>query len=375
MPDQQVTFAAVGDIMLDHEVSEVIERRGPDFPFLNVASELKNADIVFGNLETPLTASQENVIWDFSKYGWNGTAKPIFLKGSPMAAVGLKNTGFNVVSIANNHILDYGIKSLSDTLTVLHKNDIMPVGFGRNTREATAPKLLEVKGVQFAFFACSFAYEATFFSPGVAPIRLRTLKKQVKKAREISDIIVVSLHLGREFDESPSLATIRLARSLIATGANVVLCHHPHTLQKIETYEKGLIAYSLGNFLFDYHFFLEYTTEENAERCRRSIILKCTMSKHGLIDYSVIPVQLNNKFQPTLIPRNSRLGKRIVASVKAPLSPCYSRFNKRESTRARKEVTEALSGFAVNFRRKDFKSIYILIRKILERLYERTLAR
>lgn len=371
MSEQQVTFAAVGDIMLDHEVSKIIERRGPDFPFLNVASELKDADIVFGNLETPLTACQKNVIWDFSKYGWNGRAKPIFLKGSPMAAIGLKNTGFNVVSIANNHILDYGIKSLSDTLTVLHKNDIMPVGFGRNTREATAPKLLEAKGVRFAFFACSFAYEATFFSPGVAPIGLRTMKKQVKKAREISDIIVVSLHLGREFKESPSLWTIRFAHSLIETGADIVLCHHPHTLQKIETYKKGLIAYSLGNFVSDYHFFSEYTTEENAEKSRQSIILKCTMSKHGLIDYSVIPVRLNNEFQPTVVPRNSKLSERIIARVKAPLSPSCSCFNKKESVRARKEIAEALNGFAVNFRRKDFRSLYILFRKILDRLYER----
>ena len=375
MSVRRVTFAAVGDIMLDHEVSRIIERKGTDFPFLHVASELKDADIVFGNLETPLTTCQKIVMWDFSKYGWNGRAKPIFLKGSPMAAIGLKNAGFNIVSIANNHILDYGIKGLSDTLTVLHENGIMPVGFGRNTSEATAPRSLEVKGVRFTFFACSFAYEATFFSPGVAPIGLWTLKKQVQKAREISDIILVSLHQGREFDESPSALTIRLAHNLIEIGADLVLCHHPHTLQKIETYKKGLIAYSLGNFVFDYHDFLKYTTEENAEKSRLSIILKCTMSKHGLIDYSIIPVQLNNEFQPTLIPRNSKLGKRIIATVKAPLSPCCSRFNKRESPRARKEVTEALSGFAVNFRRKDFKSIYILFRKILERLYERKVAR
>jgi len=377
MPEEQVTFVAVGDIMLDHEVSKIIERRGPDFPFLNVASELKDADIVFGNLETPLTACRKNVIWDFSKHGWDGRAKPIFLKGSPMAAIGLKNTGFNVVSIANNHILDYGISGLRDTLTVLHKNDITPVGFGWNTREATAPKSLEVKGVRFTFFACSFAYEATFFSPGVAPIGLWTLKKQVKKTREISDIIVVSLHLGKEFSESPSLWTIRLARSLIEIGADTVLCHHPHTLQRIEMYKKGLIAYSLGNFVSDYHFFLEYTTKENAEKSRQSIILKCTVSKYGLVDYSVIPVQLNNKFQPTVIPRNSKLGEKIIAKVKAPLSPRPLRFNNKEPAHAHffKEIAQVSNGFAINFRRKDFKSLYILFRKILERLYERTVAR
>jgi poly-gamma-glutamate capsule biosynthesis protein CapA/YwtB (metallophosphatase superfamily) len=277
VPQQQVTFAAVGDIMFDHEVSKLIERRGAGFPFLNVADELKDADVVFGNLETPLTTCPKKVIWDFSKYGWRGTSKLIFLKGSPTAAIGLKSAGFNVVSIANNHILDYGIKGLSDTLAVLHKNGILPVGFGRNTRDAASPKLLEVKGVRFAFFACSWACDATFFSPGVAPIRSRMLKKQVKKAKEISDMVVVSIHLGKEFDESPSLATIRLTRSLIEFGADIVLCHHPHVLQKIETYQKGLIAYSLGNFVFDYLDFLKNTEEENAEKSRESVILKCTM--------------------------------------------------------------------------------------------------
>ena len=377
MPEQQVTLAAVGDIMLDHEVSKIIERRGPDFPFLNVASELKDVDVVFGNLETPLTTFEEKVIWDFSKYGWDGRAKSIFLKGSPLAAIGLKNAGFKVVSIANNHILDYGIRGLSETVTVLQKNGIMPVGFGRNTREATAPKSLEVKGVRFAFFACSFAYEATFFSPGVAPIGLWTLKKRVKKAREIADITVVSLHLGREFAESPSLLTIRLARSLIEIGADVVLCHHPHTLQKIETFKKGLIAYSLGNFIFDYDSFSKRArerTEENVEKCRQSIILKCTMSKHGLVDYSVIPVQLNDEFQPTMIPRDSKLGKRIIAKVNSPLSPRCSSLDKNEYTRTRKEMVESINGFAVNLRRKDFKSLYILLRKILETLYARTVA-
>ena len=378
MPEQKVSFAAVGDIMLDNNVSKFIERKSPDFPFLNVASELENADIVFGNLETPLTTFKEKVIWDFSKYGLDGKAKPIFLKGSPLAAIGLKNGGFKVVSIANNHILDYGIRGLNETLTVLHKNGIMPVGFGRNTREATAPKSLEVKGVRFAFFACSFAYEATFFSPGVAPIALWTLKRQVKNAREIADIIVVSLHMGTEFAESPSLLTIGLAHSLIEFGADVVLCHHPHTLQKIETHKKGLIAYSLGNFIFDYDSFSKRArerTEENIEKCRQSIILKCTMSKNGLVDYSVIPVQLNDEFQPTVIPRNSKLSQRIIARVKAPLSPSGSYFNKKESMRLRKLMSEAVNGFALSFKRKDFKSLYILLGKALDRLYERAVVR
>ncbi len=373
MSEPSVTLAAVGDVMLDNEMSRIIERRGPDFPFLNIVSALRDADLVFGNLETPLTTCQERVIWDFSKLGWKGKSKPFFLKGPPMAAVGLKNAGFNVLSIANNHIMDYGTKGASETVAVLRKNGIIPVGFGMNAREAMAPKLLEAKGIRFAFLAGSSAYEATFFSPGAAPVGLWSLKKQVKKARKISDVTIVSLHVGEEFNESPSPLTVRLARGLIETGANVVLCHHPHTLQRIETYEKGLIAYSLGNFVFDYGGFLDYTTKENAERCRQSIILKCTISKYGIINHSIIPVQLDNNFQPTMISRTSRLGKVIAATVRAPPLPSYSGLDRRESQSARKEVIKALIGLTVNLRRKDFKSIYILIRKMLDRLYARRL--
>jgi len=372
MPKHQITLASVGDIMLDHEVSRVIERKGPDFPFLNVANELKDVDIVFGNLETPLTTCQKNVIWDFSKYGWSGApaSELIFLRGSPRAAIGLKNTGFNIVSIANNHILDYGIRGLNDTLTVLHKNGILPVGFGRNINEAIAPKLLEVKGVRFAFFACSWAFNATFFSPGVAPIRLRTLKKQVKKAKEFSHIVVVSLHVGKEFDETPSVATIRLARSLIETGADIILCHHPHVLQRIETYRKGLIAYSLGNFVFDYHAFLKNKTEENAEKSRQSMILKCTISKQGLIGYSIIPIQLNSEFQPTVVPKSSKLSQQIIAKVKAHQSIHRSSFDEKELKDMLKQVIVIFNGLVVNLRRKkDFRSLYIFFEKTLDRLY------
>jgi poly-gamma-glutamate synthesis protein (capsule biosynthesis protein) len=369
MPQQQVTFAAVGDIMLDHEVSRLIETRGPDFPFLNVAEILNSVDILFGNLETPLTRCQQKVIWDFSKCGLTGKSTQIFLKGSPLAAMGLKNVGFKVVSVANNHILDYGTKGLSDTLNALRENGILPVGFGQNTREAIAPRLLEVLGVRFAFFACSWAYEATFFSPGATPIRLRMLKKAVKKAREISDIVVVSLHLGIEFDKLPTTPTIRLARTLIETGADLVLCHHPHTLQKIEIYKKGLIAYSLGNFVFDYGSFSTYTSKENTERSKQSIILKCTMSKSGLIDYSVIPVWLSNKLQPTVIPSSSKLGKTILAQVKVLQSPRSSTIGIGERRHSFKQPSSFVDGLAAILKRKDFKSLYILFEKTLERIH------
>lgn len=367
MPRQQVIFAAVGDIMLDHEVSRLVERKDPDFPFLNIANELNDVDIFFGNLETPLTKCERRVIWDFSKYGWTGRSRQVFLKGSPRAAISLKNVGFNVVSIANNHILDYGIEGLSDTLCFLRKNGILPVGFGRNTQEAFAPATLEVKGLRFTFFACSWAYEATFFSSGVAPIRSRSLTKQVKKVRGASDIVVVSLHLGKEFDGSPSKPTIRFARSLIEAGADMVLCHHPHVLQGIEAYKHGLIAYSLGNFVFDYQAFSKDKARQDTERARQSIILKCGMSKEGLIDYSVVPIYLNDDFQPTVAPGNSRLNERIMAQVKMlRLRPNLG--TKEDHKKVLKVITDFSYCLALNSIRRDFKSLYILSTKIMERL-------
>jgi poly-gamma-glutamate synthesis protein (capsule biosynthesis protein) len=260
------------------------------------------------------------------------------------------------------------MNGLSDTLNALRRNGILPVGFGQNTREAIAPKLLEVLGVRFAFFACSWAYEATFFSPGTAPIRLAMLKKQVKKAREISDIVVVSLHLGIEFDKPPTTSTIRLAHTLIETGADLVLCHHPHTLQRIEIYKRGLIAYSLGNFVFDYGSFSTHTSKENTERSRQSIILKCKISKSGLVDYSVIPVWLSNELQPTVIPRDSTSGKRILAQVRALQSSGSSIIGTGEHKHSFRQPFSIIDGIAAILKRKDFKSLYILLERALERI-------
>jgi hypothetical protein len=130
------------------------------------------------------------------------------------------------------------------------------------------------------------------------------------------------------------------------------LCHDPHTLQKIETYKKGLIAYSLGNLMFDYHAFLKNHTKENAEKSRQNIILKCTMSKQGLIGYSIIPIQLNSEFQPTVVPRNSKLSQKIIAKVNAHQPVHRSSLDKKELKHTLKEITAIFNGLAVNLRRK-----------------------
>ena len=365
--------------MLNGEVSKTIEKKGVDFPFQNVVSELKKGDVLFGNLETPLTRNRQKVTWDYSKYA---AQRAIYLKGSPKGAVGLRNAGFKVVSVANNHILDYGIEGATDTLTVLRKNGIRTVGFGWNSRQATTPVYMEAKGVRFAFLACSFAYEATFFSAGVAPIGLYSMRKPLEKARETSDIVVVSLHIGIEFADSPSQSAIQLAHALIDKGADLVLCHHPHILQKIERHKKGLIAYSLGNFVFDYGSFLKHHTEEEAQRARQSIILKCVFGKHGLTNSSLTPVLLNDDLQPTPVSETSKFHKRINATVNGCLryercpgatQGCHcQRFKEKKSSCARKEKAQALNVLVASLRRKDVKSLYILFRKILERLYERT---
>ncbi len=375
----EVAFVAVGDLMLNGEVSKAIEKKGLDFPFLNVISDLKKGDILIGNLETPLTRNREKVAWDYSKYA---ARRAIYLKGSLKGAAALRNAGFGVVSVANNHILDYGIEGATDTLTVLRKNGIRAVGFGLNSYRATTPVYMETKGVRFAFLACSFAYEATFFSAGGGPIGLYSMRKSLKKARETSNIVVVSLHIGIEFADSPSQSTIQLAHALIEKGADLVLCHHPHVLQKIERYKRGLIAYSLGNFVFDYDSFLKHHTEQEVQRARQSIILKCVFDKHGLTSFSFTPVLLNDDLQPTPIPETSELYKRIYARVngclryerylKATQSSSCKRLIEKQSLSARNEKTQVLSELVASLRRKDVKSIYILLRKTLERLYERT---
>ncbi|MFC1963384.1 CapA family protein [Chloroflexota bacterium] len=288
-PEASATLIAVGDIMLGENtlclgrgVGSVIKNRGASYPFLQVASILGQGDIVFGNLEAVLSNNGIN----------KKVLNSLHLRATPEAVEGLKYAGFNILSLANNHALEHGQEALDETANILLENDIKHVGVDTNTTKAREPLVMHVKGIAIAFLSYCLVPDKTAYISIKDP---EEIYPDVRKARADADIVVVSLHWGNEYIQWPSPAQIKLAHQVIDSGANVILGHHPHVLQGIERYHNGVIAYSLGNFIFDMW----------QEKTRRSVILKLRLSKTGVSDMELIPVHINGTYQLEILQNES----------------------------------------------------------------------
>ncbi|WP_405242469.1 CapA family protein [Lentisalinibacter salinarum] len=168
---------------------------------------------------------------------------------------GVEALGFHVFSLANNHILDCGQAGLATTEAFLRERGMRTVGAGSDLEKAEAPLFVETEGKRIGFLSVTDAthYGARSKVGGVAPLIPRRLVKSVRRLSRDVDLLLVSVHSDLEFTNFPAPWKVRLSRELVRAGAHLVIHHHPHTLQGIERYRGGLIAYSLGNFVFPVH--------------------------------------------------------------------------------------------------------------------------
>lgn len=284
-PPTEVRIAAVGDIMLGGTAAPEMRQYGYDYPFEQTRDILKQAQIIFGNLEGPLTDG-----------GATGVAKQYVFRSPPdKVAPALARAGFNVVSLANNHTLDYGPEGLEDTRAVLEKAGIRHAGAGRNTAEARQPVYMVAGGVTVAFLAYSLTLPEEFWAgadrPGTAFGHEKHVRADVAAARATADIVVVSFHWGQEGKTELRDYQTQLGRAAIEAGAAAVLGHHPHILQGVERYKDGVILYSLGNFAFGSY----------SNTATRSVIALLTFRNGQWHELRMIPLNVRNAevvFQP-----------------------------------------------------------------------------
>lgn len=283
--ESEVSISAVGDIMLGSWVVDVIKKEGIEYPFLETRHHLKSSDIAIGNLEAPFTLDGEPFE---KKYNF---------KVPPSYAKGLLVGGISTVTLANNHMLDYGDTGLFSTLETLTEVGINFSGAGRNIGDAHKPVIVKVREKRIAFFGYSMTFPIEFYakkdSAGTAYPTEGLLQKNLKMYRDSVDFIVTSFHWSAEKRDTPKDYQIYFAHLAIDSGADLVLGHHPHILQGLEVYKNRLIAYSLGNFAFGSY--SQYATD--------SIILKVYLRDNGLYSAFCIPINVNNievEFQPTL---------------------------------------------------------------------------
>lgn len=291
MSDKEtIILAATGDILIA-EAPELLERENyPGYIFADIARFLNKADVVMGNLEGPLAALGPP------------KERKYCLHSSDIAAESLKAAGFDLLFLANNHILDYGEESLAETRRLLSDSELLFTGAGENLARAREPVRTEMKGVRLGFLSYAWtdvteATAATSGSAGVAPMEYHLIKEDVVKLKDKVDNVIISLHWGFCEYHLPFPKHIELAHKLIDIGANIVIGHHPHVLQGIEEYGNGLIAYSLGNLIFpDYEFVGKHIV--NSEANRTSILLKIELTANGYKSYNIVPLKADEHFLP-----------------------------------------------------------------------------
>jgi poly-gamma-glutamate capsule biosynthesis protein CapA/YwtB (metallophosphatase superfamily) len=248
---RNVSLAFVGDIMLGRSLAKRIERGDGETIFASVESVLQSADLTVGNLECAV--------------GEGGTREPkgyTFL-APPESASLLRNAGFDLLSLANNHSLDFGPDVFRQTGALLEENGIRFVGGGSDATRAHAPVRFEIGGVRIAFLAYAdvpVEYSSEFdvrswsagpAAPGIAWADDEEIKRDLQALKANTDVTIVLFHFGTEGLVIPDKRQIQLSHLAIDYGADVIVGTHPHLVQGVEQYKDGWIFYSLGNFVFD----------------------------------------------------------------------------------------------------------------------------
>lgn len=281
--DNFVRILSVGDIGLSGNVRDKFGLAGN---YENIFTEIKplldTADIVFGNLETPLVPIS--------------SIKDLFA-ADPKAVTDLSYVGFNVLHLANNHILDYGKSGLISTIDYLKTNDIIPLGTGNSQNEAKKLLITEINSVKIGWLGCGH----TNIKQGLTPpffweYEENELLAHVKEVRDQVDVLFISIHIGMMYLDYPKPELKLASEKLLASGADVVLMHHAHVLQSIQvTHDEKICCYNLGNLVMDYHEgnieILEMEKEQN-----ESAVFVFDIGQEGICQAFAVPTYFTDDF-------------------------------------------------------------------------------
>lgn len=275
-------FIFVGDIMLSRHIGEMMDKRQDyDFPFATILPDLSGADLVFGNLESPISS------------GGKSTGSLYSFRADPRSAFGLKDAGFTVLSVANNHAFDYGREAFSDTLVNLKKAGLDYAGGGPDFLTAHAGALTEINGIKTTFLAYTDllpkSVAATEKRAGIAYLDEIQMVKDIKAAKEKSDLVIVSFHWGREYETASNERQKKIAAEAVKAGASLIVGHHPHVAQEIAEIQGAAVAYSLGNFVFDQNF---------SPETKNGLMLEVNIRDKKILSVRPQTIRFNRYFQP-----------------------------------------------------------------------------
>lgn len=286
-PLPTIRLAAVGDINFDRSPAYIMQTTGDlSYPLSLVKPVFDQADYTIANLETALGDVGEPA------------AKRYPFRSPPESAQALALGSVDLVTLANNHAQDYGPEALLQGIDLLHAAGVATVGGGANEAAAYAPHVADINGLRVAFLgyvhvpieaSTNFdtqSWTATADAPGLAWADPARVSADVAAIRPDVDLVVVILHSGYEYIEEPSEEQVAAAHAAIDAGADLVVGHHAHILQGIHRYHGGVIAYGLGNFLF------------NIDGPPETAILNVWLDRDGVRQLELLPAIIQEHGQP-----------------------------------------------------------------------------
>ena len=318
----EFSVLACGDILLARTPGKRAAELGTRFLFQGVKELVSSADIAFANLESPAS---------YLGVPYPGKPQNITFRADPAALFGIAWAGFDVLSLANNHMNDYGPRAVSETLGFIDLLGIGRCGAGMDLEEARKPAIIVRDGIRFAFIAFTDPIWSVIGAKGsLASSTLTRVEERLNgplpsaiapgnpdspwnggagvaiateadivadilriKATLDPDYLFVSMHWGDEQQHIPNASQRAIGQAAIDAGATAVLGHHPHVLQSIERYKDGFIAYSLGNFVFDM----------TASHTYDTAALRLVVSGGRLRRVDVIPLRIGRgTYAPALLP-------------------------------------------------------------------------
>lgn len=299
--NKPIEFIFGGDVMLSRQTNnKMLKYNDYSWPFAKIADFLKNADLTIVNLESPFAISND----------YSVPTGSFFFKANPRAVISLVNAGIDLVSLANNHILNQGAKGLTTTFKVLDDQEIKYVGAGNNDSEAHLGKIIIINKQKFGFLAYAYPDDNTVAgtkTPGIANLNLEKMKNDIKRLKEQNAIVIVMMHAGEEYTRTPNRQQMAFARSAIDSGAEAVIGHHPHWPQTFEFYQNKPIIYSLGNLIFDQMW---------SSETQQGLLAKMSWN-NGWQKIELIPIKIYDYGQAEIIP-NGLEKKEILKKIGAP---------------------------------------------------------
>ncbi|MFN3660160.1 MAG: CapA family protein [Brevinematales bacterium] len=285
-PTNQVRIFIGGDVNFSWEIEKTLQEDKD--PFFFVKGIMRKADLTLVNLETTIASN-----------GIPQTKTHVF-RSSPSVLLWLTNAGIDVVSLANNHAMDYGAEAMLEMREHLKAHGILFAGAGKNWEEAIQPLIITQKGISIGILCAGFQKPenliATANRPGTAGLRWKKLVKMISQIRRKVDYLVFFVHWGWEYVVPPlDSEQVSNAYAVIDAGADVIVGHHPHIIQAFEIYKGKPIFYSLGNFLFP-----QWRIEE--ARPAIAVVLDITKRESGIetISYLIPLYRLSNTLQPVI---------------------------------------------------------------------------